>query len=1176
MASQVNINAVFSYHLIDVSAKSDYESYFSEPNEEVQRACDDIAPGQYPTPIRLFQKPEAKPSAKGDKQLPVYDVSDSDDDDDQMEVLVDTDTDTPSFGPSPISAQSSHSSIGSDRSTTNTFSVTRSPTAGGLGSPSKFQKVSYRNDYSPTRPSSSKPIDTDDAFSVPSTLISSFRDDSLDTSAKAAAALPTPPEGNTALKAFLAGAIGQDLDEFAICHDKVAVDLMDKEKISWGVQWELARGVIESQWTWDDVALKIGLLKGSNSKIAAHVRYIMHGKQPKPSDNAVWEELDREQAAIMENKDRGLGLMELWHGENNWYGGRIQQIAHIIVGENGNYKIRLKPMEKRRSYRLARFLGSRRVLQLKIPKDLVLKENKKIKGFMQHKFILCGRVFVPFFAKDSAAYLIETNENKDRKSMPYCGDKCRYSFKDIVNWHNRLDLNVDQVCYYYPYLIGVQLMVHRFLKPITKYSTRFALALSTSVPVIEFKEDNIIHIEDKVGKFQGTGKPPAEFILTDGCGWINEAGLRLIAKFLKYKGRPTAVQGRCEGGKGLWVLHPKDTCDEPKIWIRASQRKIVYQRPLHRAHKIFDLVSVSGPSTSVNLSKQSIMNLSENNVPHGTLVELMRQGLIDEVKPLLQWQGPQAMVILWAFINQSNSVSKTRLTRLTAGMSRALGLVAQEWRTEEIEVEKDEDLPVDNADIAMFTGRGLGGAPASLSELVLELIQAGFHPAEFALLKEKIRYLMTTTISNIVDKCSIPLPESMNPCDVLEEGEVYYRSSVAFIDAETQISQNTLIGDVLLGRYPIRLPSDIQKAKAVDRPELFNWTDVLIVSTKGKISFASNLSGGDIVFIVREKALVEPFINKDVKPVRPEWRDDFEKNPEIVKKFAERVSDMSPRDMQKAFADVLMLSLDDTKVGLYSGFQDFAIWKYGYGDNRSNRLAYIFNALLDSSKTGDRLKHGIFDKDKTQFGNPIPNFHDYQGDVRYIFHTLQSAGKDTGERLLQEFKDLIGTSTQEDKVLLHPYEFANEWALKSSDDFANPWRMLMFNDLTQIKKVVDDARRVYKEVVSRLRNDSASPVKKPPPKSKSGKPDPKARVYTLYNIPVEGVKIFPNVEEIKASYAYKLDPGFAFTVAFNRLCNIKANASTHGIAPCSRPFDEAKNIPSAYVRAIGRLTAADP
>jgi hypothetical protein len=54
----------------------------------------------------------------------------------------------------------------------------------------------------------------------------------------------------------------------------------------------------------------------------------------------------------------------------------------------------------------------------------------------------------------------------------------------------------------------------------------------------------------------GEGKPPAEKIMTDGCGYISGAALTTIMRVMKYSSRPTAVQGRIAGAKGMWVLHP--------------------------------------------------------------------------------------------------------------------------------------------------------------------------------------------------------------------------------------------------------------------------------------------------------------------------------------------------------------------------------------------------------------------------------------------------------------------------------------------------------------------------------------------------------------------------------------------------------------------------------------------
>jgi RNA-dependent RNA polymerase len=44
--------------------------------------------------------------------------------------------------------------------------------------------------------------------------------------------------------------------------------------------------------------------------------------------------------------------------------------------------------------------------------------------------------------------------------------------------------------------------------------------------------------------------------MTDGCGYISGAALTTIMRVMKYSSRPTAVQGRIAGAKGMWVLHP--------------------------------------------------------------------------------------------------------------------------------------------------------------------------------------------------------------------------------------------------------------------------------------------------------------------------------------------------------------------------------------------------------------------------------------------------------------------------------------------------------------------------------------------------------------------------------------------------------------------------------------------
>lgn len=158
------------------------------------------------------------------------------------------------------------------------------------------------------------------------------------------------------------------------------------------------------------------------------------------------KQLDLEQDAILENIGRGLGLMGEFQGFRDWYGGKIQQ-AGRLVKEAGSLKIKLEKMESRRSHRFGRYYGSRRFLHIRVSKDLIQKEREDVRRFFRQKFVLCGRIFVAFHAKERHVYLVETDENYDRQPQQWCGDHHRQSFNQFINWHNPLEVvkNTKQV-----------------------------------------------------------------------------------------------------------------------------------------------------------------------------------------------------------------------------------------------------------------------------------------------------------------------------------------------------------------------------------------------------------------------------------------------------------------------------------------------------------------------------------------------------------------------------------------------------------------------------------------------------------------------------------------------------------------------------------------------------------
>jgi hypothetical protein len=179
----------------------------------------------------------------------------------------------------------------------------------------------------------------------------------------------------------------------------------------------------------------------------------------------------------------------------------------------------------------------------------------------------------------------------------------------------------------------------------------------------------------------GPGKASAEHILTDGCSFMNEAAFAIIARMNGF--RPTAVQGRIRGSKGMWILDPEDRSPEPRIWLRTSQIKIKYKSPLQRSQRIFDLVDSARPSSSVSLSAQSIINLHFNGVPRETLIHLMEQGLREELEPLLKWEGPHALRCLWDVVAKLGGIAKSRAVREAGAFGRAKGLKRRERGNED-------------------------------------------------------------------------------------------------------------------------------------------------------------------------------------------------------------------------------------------------------------------------------------------------------------------------------------------------------------------------------------------------------------------------------------------------------------------------------------------------------------
>ena len=82
-----------------------------------------------------------------------------------------------------------------------------------------------------------------------------------------------------------------DADKDIIAHHRKVKEL-DKRRIGYGVQLELARGVQRGRWTWADVTpSRMNLLRGSHGKVMPDMNKIMdcgHIHEPTRHAQALW------------------------------------------------------------------------------------------------------------------------------------------------------------------------------------------------------------------------------------------------------------------------------------------------------------------------------------------------------------------------------------------------------------------------------------------------------------------------------------------------------------------------------------------------------------------------------------------------------------------------------------------------------------------------------------------------------------------------------------------------------------------------------------------------------------------------------------------------------------------------------------------------------------------------
>ncbi|KAI7880918.1 RdRP-domain-containing protein [Lichtheimia hyalospora FSU 10163] len=608
--------------------------------------------------------------------------------------------------------------------------------------------------------------------------------------------------------------------------------------------------------------------------------------------------------------------------------------------------IELRPPRVGASNRFSRKYGDHRFLELKLNRASHVALVKKNKDYFLKPFILMGRTYRFLFVKDDTIILFAT-EGLDLEPI---------SIRQVINWHIPILDNWEMT--------------------ISKFASRMSLGYSNSIPTLVFKPENVQYIDDLSSGADGD----EETCMTDGCGLISVSAMRKIMGCERADTLPCAVQGRIGGAKGVWIVAPDlDFNSGEWIQIRKSQHKfktggLQYNMEIDPLHYTFDLVKNSICLYPSNLNTQFIQCLSSCGVPTSVFIDLLTEYLDRLTREVAENRNPR-LLRDWA--------------------AKTGGIMRNRWEAEDTEKdvwrEQTEDLldtlvdadadtpepPTYKRNDSYWRYNQYSGNPSSLHEGAVRLLDSGFDTSN-PHLANKITQIFNDVMRSVSIKYKIEVEQSCtitcvpDPTGILNEGEVFLQLSNRRVDEKTGIQAGLVVGDIIVARNPCGLKSDVQKVKAVDRPELRIYTDVIIFPIKGQRSLASMLAGGDydgdIVFCCWDPRIVEPFTSSPVPETPAAMKTVFIKNDTKVRQelIKHRDNDAQEVAIQTNFLNV---SLPDGTLGQYENWRTVLAESRSLDDPDVVYLAHMCAKLVDAPKQGLSLKPAVLQRDRSTFGS---------------------------------------------------------------------------------------------------------------------------------------------------------------------------------------------------------------
>lgn len=491
-------------------------------------------------------------------------------------------------------------------------------------------------------------------------------------------------------------------------------------------------------------------------------------------------------------------------------------------------------------------------------------------------------------------------------------------------------------------------------EPWSKMYARLDLSASRTRATLQLKPDEIEFVDNTYATEDPANTefndPELEFhedfhrdtVMNDGCSEAHEWVLQVIAEAFD-KDDISAAQIRCAGAKGMiFKRRPHyDVEDNTEDGFEARPRG-----PLLQITKSQSKVKLKSEDLDPEQYDPQTLSLNVVKVSHA----LYPYSLYSDFLPIIvDRHVPAEAIERYAELQAERDFVKPVLKALEDG--RAL----RAWLNQQNSAR--EDLRRDIGEI-----RTLAGFPHAKAERAIRMLENGFEATKFKPFEKLMRSIMEEYFQRQSEAYKIQVFQSTMALGIadrtgsLRPGEIQLNFSSPCKDPTSgKRWPRHLSGPVLVSRNPSARPSDMQKVRAVYKPELAHLFDVVIFSARGPRPLADKCSGGDYdgdtFWMCWEHSLVKHFKNAPPPVSLP---DPSSLGIEVDERtLSEIVSDpQSEAQVQKFIMMGTANRLKPSLLGIVTKTLERLVYVEGLHSLKAKVLADLKDLLMDSDKNG--------------------------------------------------------------------------------------------------------------------------------------------------------------------------------------------------------------------------------